>query len=204
MTIDAILARCRVMPVIVLEELAHAVPLARALVAGGLPVLEVTLRTPVALDGLRAIRREVPGAVVGAGTITSPADLDAAMDAGASFGVSPGATPALLAHARTRGLPFLPGVMTPSEVVQALAHGFSALKFFPAEAAGGIRMLKSLAGPFPAVRFCPTGGIDAANAAAYLALPNVACVGGSWVAPAALVRAGDWAGITALARGAAA
>lgn len=192
-----------VMPVIVLGDIAHAVPLAQALVAGGIRVLEVTLRTPVALDCVRAIRSAVPDAIVGVGTITSAADLDAARAAGAAFGVSPGSTPELLAKIRECGLPFLPGVMTPGEVMRALDAGFTAMKLFPAKQAGGIDMLKAIGGPLPQALFCPTGGIDAASAPQFLALKNVACVGGSWLAPAALVAAHDWAAIEQLARAAA-
>ncbi len=199
-----ILAASPVMPVIVIDEPASAVPLARALVAGGIRVLEVTLRTAAALDAIRAIVAEVPDALVGVGTIVSPADLDAARAAGARFGVSPGANAELLAAARDSGLPFLPGVMTPSDVVAAVAAGFDTLKLFPARQAGGVGMLKALGGPFPQLRFCPTGGIDLASAPEFLALPNVACVGGSWLTPADKVKAGDWAAITRLAADAAA
>lgn len=199
-----ILAASPVMPVIVIDELASAVPLARALVAGGIRVLEVTLRTAAALDSIRAIVAEVPEALVGVGTIVSPADLDAARAAGARFGVSPGANAELLAAARDSGLPFLPGVMTPSDVINALAAGFDTLKLFPAKQAGGVGMLKALGGPFPQLRFCPTGGIDLASAPEFLALPNVACVGGSWLTPADKVKAGDWAAVTRLAAEAAA
>ena len=204
MDIRSVLAASPVMPVIVLEEVAHAVPLARALVAGGIRVLEVTLRTPVALDCMRAIAAEVPEALLGAGTVLSAADLDAAAKAGAVFAISPGASPALLEAARNSPIPFLPAVMTPSDVITAMDAGFDTFKLFPAAQAGGMAMLKALGGPFPQARFCPTGGIDAASAPAFLALPNVACVGGSWLCPAELVRAGDWDAITALARAAAA
>ncbi len=193
-----------VLPVIVLDKVADAVPLARALVAGGVRVLEVTLRTPAALDCVRAIRAEVPDAVVGVGTMTRAEDFSAAVEAGASFGVSPGVSPALLAAARYHDLPFLPGVMTPADIIAALEAGYTSLKFFPAKQAGGIEMLKAFGGPFAQVAFCPTGGIDAASAPDYLALPNVACVGGSWLAPARLVANGDWAAIEQLARAAAA
>ncbi|WP_293389744.1 bifunctional 4-hydroxy-2-oxoglutarate aldolase/2-dehydro-3-deoxy-phosphogluconate aldolase [Nevskia sp.] len=189
-----------VMPVIVLSDIRHAVPLAQALVDGGVRVLEVTMRTPIALDCVRAIRQAVPDAIVGVGTVTSPDDVLAAITAGAQFGVSPGATPALLDAINKSGLPFLPGTMTPSEVLAARDAGFRALKLFPAAPAGGIPLLKALASVFSDVLFCPTGGIDAASAHGYLALPNVACVGGSWLAPPAMVAAGDWAGITELAR----
>ena len=191
-----------VMPVLVIDDLAHAVPLARALVAGGIRVLEVTLRTPVALDAVRAICAAVPDAVVGVGTITLPQDLADSKAAGAVFGVSPGLTAGLLDAARQTGLPLLPGTMTPSDVMTAHAAGLAACKLFPAAVAGGVAMLKALYGPFADMTFCPTGGIDAASAPQYLALPNVACVGGSWLAPKALVQAGDWPAITALARAA--
>ncbi len=194
-TIREILAASPVMAVIVLDRVSDAIPLADALVSGGIRVLEVTMRTPVALACVRAIRAAVPQAIVGVGTITTIADLNAARDAGAQFGVSPGTTPALLTHAATSGFPFLPGSMTPSDVMRALDAGFTAMKLFPARQAGGVEMLKALGGPFPQVLFCPTGGIDAESAPSYLALPNVACVGGSWLAPAALVANGDWAEI---------
>lgn len=189
-----------VIPVIVIEDLAQAVPLAKALVAGGVRVLEVTLRTPVALAAIRAIAREVPEAIVGAGTLTRPEDFTEARDAGARFGVSPGLTPALVEAARESGLPLLPGVMTPSDVIAARLAGFRELKLFPARQAGGVGMLQALAGPFPDATFCPTGGIAAETAPEFLALPNVACVGGSWLTPKAALTAGDWGAITALAR----
>ncbi len=201
--IRAIMAASPVMPVIVLDRVADAVPLADALVRGGIRVLEVTLRTAAALDCVRAIRAAVPDAIVGVGTITTPRDFDAARAAGAAFGVSPGATSALLAHAASADWPFLPGTMTPSDVMCAADAGFTALKLFPARQAGGIDMLKALAGPFPDALFCPTGGIDAESAPGYLALPNVACVGGSWLAPAALVANGGWDEIERRARSAA-
>lgn len=204
MEIRSILDASPVMPVIVLDDAADAVPLARALVAGGIRVLEVTLRTPAALAAIRAIAREVPEALLGAGTVLSADDFARAAEAGARFAVSPGATPALLAAGRAGPIPLLPGVMTPSDVMRVLDAGFDAAKLFPAAQAGGVGMLKALAGPFPQVVFCPTGGIDAASAPSFLALPNVACVGGSWLCPAERVRAGDWAAITALARAAAA
>jgi len=191
-----ILAASPVMPVIVLDRVDDAVPLAKALVSGGIRVLEVTMRTAVALDCVRAIRAAVPDAIVGVGTITSIADMDAAREAGAAFGVSPGTTSALLAHAAKMAFPFLPGTMTPSDVMRALDADFSAMKLFPAKQAGGVEMLKALAGPFPHVMFCPTGGVDVESASSYLALPNVACVGGSWLAPAALVANKDWNEIT--------
>jgi len=193
-----------VIPVIVLEREADAVPLAEALVAGGVRVLEVTLRTPAALACMAAIARAVPDAVLGAGTIRSPSDARAARDAGCVFGVSPGYTAAVGAACREIGLPLLPGVATASEVMAAQADGLDFLKFFPATAAGGIPMLKALAGPFPDVAFCPTGGITPETAPQFLALPNVKVCGGSWLTPAEAVRAGDWARITALAKAASA
>jgi 2-dehydro-3-deoxyphosphogluconate aldolase/(4S)-4-hydroxy-2-oxoglutarate aldolase len=199
----AIAAKAPIIPVLVLDDLAHAAPLAQALVAGGLPALEVTLRTPCALDAIRAMA-DVPGGIVGAGTLLTPADIRAAKAAGASFGVSPGATPRLIAASVEIGLPLLPGAVTASEVMALWEQGYDMLKFFPAEAAGGAPALKSIGGPIPQVKFCPTGGITPQNAASYLALPNVICAGGSWVAPKDLMVAGDWAGITALAAAAAA
>lgn len=193
-----------VIPVIVIHDLAHAVPLARALVAGGIRMLEVTLRTPQGLAAIEAIAREVPEAVAGAGTVRTAADVDAVLRAGARFAVSPGYTSAIGRAARDAGLPLLPGIATGSEILQAQDDGFSAVKFFPALQAGGSAMLKAWGGPFGDVRFCPTGGISAANAAEFLALPNVECVGGSWLTPADAVAAGDWKRIEALAREAAA
>ncbi|MDQ7080561.1 MAG: bifunctional 4-hydroxy-2-oxoglutarate aldolase/2-dehydro-3-deoxy-phosphogluconate aldolase [Paracoccaceae bacterium] len=192
-----------VIPVLVIEDAATARPLAEALVAGGLPVLEVTLRTPAALAAIAAMRA-VKGAIVGAGTLVSQNDVRKAHEAGASFGVSPGATDDLLQAATAMGMPLLPGAATASEAMSLLARGYDMLKFFPAEGAGGTAALKSLAGPLPQISFCPTGGITPDNAAAYLALPNVACVGGSWVAPRDPVRRGDWDAIRSLARQAAA
>ncbi len=189
-----------VIPVIVIQRLEQAVPLARALVEGGVKVLEVTLRTPVALAAIEAIARAVPEAVVGAGTLRLPADARAARDAGSVFAVSPGYTPALGAACREAGLPLLPGVATGSEVMTAMADGLNFLKFFPAVQAGGIPMLKALAGPFPDIAFCPTGGITPETAPQFLALPNVKVCGGSWLTPADAVEAGDWARITRLAR----
>jgi 2-dehydro-3-deoxyphosphogluconate aldolase/(4S)-4-hydroxy-2-oxoglutarate aldolase len=191
-----------VIPVIVLERVEQAVPLARALVDGGVRVLEVTLRTPAALACIEAIARSVPDAVLGAGTLRSAEDVRAAKNAGCVFGVSPGYTAPIGAACREAGLPLLPGVATASEVMAAQADGLSFLKFFPATAAGGIPMLKALAGPFPDVVFCPTGGITAETAPQFLALPNVKVCGGSWLTPADAVAAGDWKRITALARAA--
>lgn len=201
----ATLALCHmapVIPVLVIEDLHHAVPLARALVAGGLPVLEVTLRTPVALAAIEAMA-QVPGARVGAGTVLGPHDVMRAKNAGATFAVSPGTTPALISACVAKSLPLLPGAATASEVMGLLEQGYTAMKFFPAGPAGGPAMLRALHGPLPQVTFCPTGGVSPANAPEYLALPNVVCVGGSWVAPAAMMAAGDWDAITALARQAA-
>lgn len=189
-----------VIPVIVLERVQDAVPLAEALLAGGVRVLEVTLRTPAALPGIEAIARALPEALVGAGTLRNVADAEAALDAGACFGVSPGYRGELGHACRNLGLPLLPGVASASEVMAAGDGGYDFLKFFPAAAAGGITMLKALAGPFPDVVFCPTGGIGPDNAAQYLALPNVKVCGGSWLTPADAVASGDWARITRLAR----
>ncbi|WP_287740492.1 bifunctional 4-hydroxy-2-oxoglutarate aldolase/2-dehydro-3-deoxy-phosphogluconate aldolase [Diaphorobacter sp.] len=189
-----------VIPVIVLHDVRHAVPMARALVAGGIRMLEVTLRTPQALECMRAIAAEVPDAVVGAGTVRTSADAVAAARAGARFAVSPGFTPAVGRACRDAGLPLLPGVATGSEIMTAQEEGFSALKFFPAVQAGGTAMLKAWQGPFGDVAFCPTGGIQPGNAAEFLALKNVACVGGSWLVPADALEQGDWSRITRLAR----
>ncbi|QWG21662.1 bifunctional 4-hydroxy-2-oxoglutarate aldolase/2-dehydro-3-deoxy-phosphogluconate aldolase [Bradyrhizobium sediminis] len=194
----ALLKSAVVIPVLTIERIEDAVPLAKALVAGGVRVLEVTLRTPVAIEAAKAIMANVPEAVVGIGTILNGDDLARAEDIGARFGISPGATPELLKAAAASALPFAPGIATASELMQALAHGFNLTKFFPAEQSGGIKALRALAGPFPDARFCPTGGIGEANAAAWLAEPNVVAVGGSWLCPAADVRSGNWAGITAM------
>ncbi len=191
-----------VIPVIVLNDVAHAVPMARALVAGGIRMLEVTLRTPQALACMAAIAREVPQAVVGAGTVRSAADAAAAAQAGAQFAVSPGYTRAVGQACRDQGLPLLPGVATGSEILLAQEDGYTALKFFPALQAGGPAMLKAWSGPFWDVQFCPTGGVTPGNAAEFLSLPNVACVGGSWLVPADALVQGDWARIEALARAA--
>ncbi len=193
-----------VIPVIVLQDVAHAVPMARALVEGGVRVLEVTLRTPVALACMEAIARAVPEAIVGAGTLRTVADVRAARDAGCRFGVSPGYTLEIGAACREAHIPLLPGVATASEVMAANADGLAFLKFFPATAAGGLPMLKALAGPFPDVVFCPTGGITVETAPQFLALPNVRVCGGSWLTPADALAAGDWDRITRLAREAAA
>ena len=200
----SLLSLVPVVPVVVLDDLAHAVPVARALVAGGLPVIELTLRTPVALDAIAAIAEEVPEILVGAGTITSPELVARAVDAGAEFLVSPGTTPGLLRELAGSGVPFLPGTATVSEAMAVLEAGFSEMKFFPAEASGGAAYLKSLASPLPAARFCPTGGITATSAPTYLSLPNVGCVGGSWLTPADALATGDWDRVATLAREAAA
>lgn len=196
--IAALIRQATVIPVLTIERLQDAVPLARALVAGGVCTLEVTLRTPVATEAAKAIIAEVPGAIVGIGTILNGQDLARAEALGARFGISPGATAELLKAAAASRLPFAPGIATASELMQALAHGFDVVKFFPAEQAGGIKALRALAGPFPNVRVCPTGGIGEANAATWLAEPNVLAVGGSWLCPASDIRAGNWAGITAM------
>lgn len=192
-----------VIPVLKIDRLADAVSLARALARGGLPAVEITLRTPVALDAIRAVAAEVPEAVVGAGTILNPEQFEEAVSAGARFIVSPGTTTSLIDAAASSPVPLLPGAITPGELMAAAERGYSLLKFFPAEQAGGAAFLKSLASPFAGIRFCPTGGIGAGNAADYLSLPNVICVGGSWVAPDGLVAAGKWDEIEALAAAAA-
>ncbi|WP_328913283.1 MULTISPECIES: bifunctional 4-hydroxy-2-oxoglutarate aldolase/2-dehydro-3-deoxy-phosphogluconate aldolase [unclassified Streptomyces] len=197
------LGRTPVIPVVVLEDADLAVPLARALVDGGLTAIEITLRTPAALDAIRAVARDVPDALVGAGTVLTPDQVTAASAAGARFLVSPGWTDRLLQAMRGSGLPFLPGVSTVSEALGLLERGVTDMKFFPAEAAGGTAYLRALASPLPRARFCPTGGIDAARAKDYLALPNVACVGGTWMVPPHLLRARAWDEVTALARAAA-
>jgi 2-dehydro-3-deoxyphosphogluconate aldolase / (4S)-4-hydroxy-2-oxoglutarate aldolase len=204
LNIREIVGLAPVIPVLTVTDLEHAVPLARALTAGGLRVLEITLRTPVAIAAIEAMRKGVPDAIVGVGTLTRAVDFAAADRAGAQFGVTPGLTPELAAASRGARFPLLPGVMTPTELITARAAGFNVLKLFPAQQAGGLGMLQALGAPFPDVLFCPTGGITRETAADYLALPNVACVGGSWVAPKAMLAAGDWAGIEALARDAAA
>lgn len=201
--LPSVLDLAPVVPVVVIEDAADAVPLARALVAGGLPAIEVTLRTPAALDAIRAIAAEVPDAVVGAGTVIAPAGVADAVGAGARFLVSPGWTESLLAAMNASGVPFLPGVSTTSEVVALLERGVSEMKFFPAEAAGGVPYLKSLAGPLPQARFCPTGGVSLSSAPSYLSLPNVGCVGGTWMLPADALAARDWARVESLAREAA-
>jgi 2-dehydro-3-deoxyphosphogluconate aldolase/(4S)-4-hydroxy-2-oxoglutarate aldolase len=191
--------KARILPVVVIDDAADAVPLARTLYAAGLPMIEVTLRTPAALPAIAAIRSALPDMIVGAGTVTGTGEADAARAASAQFAVSPGYSSALGQHCRAQGLALLPGVATATEVMLARADGFDFLKLFPAAACGGIALLEALHGPFPEVRFCPTGGIDATNAAAWLARPNVLCIGGSWVAPRASIRDHDWDGITSLA-----
>ena len=194
----ALFEQATIIPVLTIERLEDAVPLAKALVAGGVHVLEVTLRTPVAIESAKAIMAHVPEAVVGIGTILNADDLARAEGIGARFGISPGATPDLLKAAAASALPFAPGIATASELMLGLSRGFNLVKFFPAEQSGGIKALRALAGPFPDVRFCPTGGIGEANAASWLAEPNVVAVGGSWLCPAADIRSGNWAGITAI------
>lgn len=192
-----------IVPVLVVDNPAHAGPLAAALIAGGLPALEVTLRTPAALEVIAEMAK-IQGGFVGAGTLLTPQDVVAAKEAGATFGVSPGATPRLLDACEDFELPLLPGAATATEAMVLLERGYSMLKFFPAEASGGVPALKAIGAPIPQVSFCPTGGVSMANARAYLSLPNVICAGGSWVAPKDMVQAGDWDGITTLAREAAA
>ena len=203
MTLLEIMRASPVIPVIAIDKIEHAVPLAQALVAGGIRVLEITLRTAHGLPAIRAIAQQVPEAIVGVGTLTQAEELTAARDAGAVFGVSPGLTPSLIAAARSSGLRLLPGVMSPSEVMAAREAGFRQLKLFPAVPAGGIGMLNAIAGPLPDVTFCPTGGISQETAPEYLACKNVACVGGSWLTPKDAMLAGDWSRITAIARAAA-
>jgi 2-dehydro-3-deoxyphosphogluconate aldolase/(4S)-4-hydroxy-2-oxoglutarate aldolase len=204
MQILDIMRSCAVIPVIAIDDPAHAVPLAKALVAGGIRVLEITLRTAHGLGAIRAIAEAVPEAIVGVGTLTKPAEFIAARDAGAVFGVSPGLTPALIVASKSSGLPLLPGVMTPSEVMAAREQGFFQLKLFPAVPAGGVGMLNAIGGPLPDVTFCPTGGISIETAPQFLAMKNVACVGGSWLTPKDALMAGDWPRITALAKAASA
>jgi 2-dehydro-3-deoxyphosphogluconate aldolase / (4S)-4-hydroxy-2-oxoglutarate aldolase len=204
LSIDQILKVAPVVPVMVVERIEDAVPLAKALYAGGLKVLEITLRTPCALDAITAMVEALPDdAVIGAGTIITPKDLEAAIKAGSTFLVSPGTTPALIEAAKGNPVPLLAGVATPTEAMNLYVQGFTHQKFFPAEAAGGVPMLKSIGGPLPQITFCPTGGIDLAKAPSYLALPNVACVGGTWMAPKELMKAGRWDEIERLAREAA-
>lgn len=198
--VEATLRLAPVVPVVIIDDAKAAVPMARALVAGGIPAIEVTLRTPAALDAIRAIAAEVEGAVVGVGTVLTAKDLQAAQQAGARFAVSPGTSPRLLDAADDSSLPLLPGVATASEAMSLLERGYRHLKFFPAVPAGGYKLLGAWASPLPQIRFCPTGGISLASAPEFLSLPNVLCVGGSWLTPADKLKAGDWAGIEALAR----
>ncbi|HVZ14853.1 MAG TPA: bifunctional 4-hydroxy-2-oxoglutarate aldolase/2-dehydro-3-deoxy-phosphogluconate aldolase [Bauldia sp.] len=202
-SLSSVLTAAPVVPVLTIDDRAQAVPLAKALVDGGLTALEVTLRTSAALDSIRAILAEVPGANVGAGTVTTAEQYHAVEKLGVKFVVSPGATPTLISAASYSPVPYLPGVATAGEAMTLYEAGYRTLKFFPAEQAGGVAYLKALAAPLPDVRFCPTGGVGVGNAAAYLALPNVICVGGSWVAPAPALASADWARVTALARAAA-
>ena len=203
MSLLEIMRSASVIPVIAIDDPDHAVPLAKALVAGGIRVLEVTLRTEHGLQAIRAMS-EVEGAIVGVGTLTQPHEFEASRDAGAVFGVSPGLTATIIEAAKKSGLPLLPGVMTPSEVMAAREHGFKQLKLFPAVPAGGVGMLNAIGGPLPDVTFCPTGGISIETAPKFLACKNVACVGGSWLTPKDLIARGDWAGITELAKAASA
>ena len=200
MTIEEILALSPVMPVVTIADAAHAIPMARALLAGGLRTVEITLRTPMALAAVAAIAKEVPELVIGVGTVLTASDLKHAAEAGATFAISPGSTPELMNAARHGPIPYLPAIATAGELMAGLDRGFTAFKFFPAASAGGVGVLKAFAGPFPGVRFCPTGGISAATAPDYLALPNVLCVGGSWIAPESAIASGDVAAIERLAR----
>ena len=202
MTLLEIMRTSPVIPVIAIDKIEYAVPLAKALVAGGIRVLEVTLRTEHGLPAIRAMAEQVEGAIVGVGTLTQPEEFAAARDAGAVFGVSPGLTPSLIQAAKQSGLPLLPGVMTPSEVMAAREQGFRQLKLFPAVPAGGVGMLNAIAGPLGDITFCPTGGISQETAPQFLACKNVACVGGSWLTPKDAMEAGDWDKITALAKAA--
>ncbi|NOT83481.1 MAG: bifunctional 4-hydroxy-2-oxoglutarate aldolase/2-dehydro-3-deoxy-phosphogluconate aldolase [Methylococcaceae bacterium] len=197
-----ILTACPVMPVMVIQNADDAVPMAKALCAGGIRVLEITLRTPAALESIKRIAQEVPEAIVGAGTIITTHQLQAVTEAGAVFAISPGLTPTLLHAANHGAIALIPGISTLSELIMGMEYGYDCFKFFPAEAAGGIPMLKAIAGPIPQVTFCPTGGISPQNYQAYLALDNVACVGGSWLVPAEAVKAKNWQAITDLAKAA--
>ena len=202
--VDAVFGLAPVIPVLAIDRIEDALPLCRALVDNGLPVLEITLRTACALDAIALVARELPHACVGAGTVLSATDLANVADAGARFAISPGATDALFDAAKASRTPLIPGIATASELMRGLEHGWRRFKFFPAESSGGVAALKGFGGPLPMARFCPTGGIDAAKAPAYLALPNVACVGGSWMVPADALKAADWQRIGGLAREAAA
>lgn len=201
---ESILRLAPVVPVVVIDDAAQAEPLARVLLASGIKTVEITLRTPAALDAIRVIAQAVPDMAVGAGTVLSENDLNAAIDAGARYALSPGGTPGLLKRARKAAIPFIPGVATSSEIMRGLALGYTCFKFFPAEQSGGVGWLKAQAGPLPTALFCPTGSITPEKAPDYLAQPNVACVGGSWIAPADKIKAGDWAAIEAAAKRAAA
>lgn len=201
---DDVFKLSRVMPVVVIDDAAQAEPLARVLLAGGIRTIEITLRTDAALDAIRAIASAAPEMIVGAGTVLNLADLDAAIEAGARYALSPGCTPKLMKAARNAKIPFIPGVATSSEIMRGLDLGYTHFKFFPAEQMGGVAALKAQHGPLPNAKFCPTGGISAEKAPSYLALPNVLCVGGSWIAPADKIKAQDWAAIEAAAKQAAA
>ncbi|QTH72833.1 bifunctional 4-hydroxy-2-oxoglutarate aldolase/2-dehydro-3-deoxy-phosphogluconate aldolase [Pseudoalteromonas xiamenensis] len=200
MNIEAILSSAPVVPVVVIDNLDDAAPLAKALYAGGLRALEITLRTPVAAEAVKLMKQAVPEAFVGTGTVVDKATFDASVEAGADFMVSPGVTDELIALAKSTDIPFLPGAATPSEVMRLASHGFKFLKFFPAEAAGGAPMLKSIGGPLPHVKFCPTGGITLESAPKYLSLSNVVCVGGTWMVDKQLIANKDWQAIEALAK----
>jgi 2-dehydro-3-deoxyphosphogluconate aldolase/(4S)-4-hydroxy-2-oxoglutarate aldolase len=199
----SVLTLSPVIPVVTIDDAAHAVPLARALLAGGLRTIEITLRTPAALDAIRAVAAEAPDMIIGAGTVLTEADLNAAIEAGARYALSPGGTPKLMKAARKTAIPFIPGVATASEIMRGLDLGYTCFKFFPAEQMGAVSTLKALGAPLAAARFCPTGSITPEKAPAYLALVNVLCVGGSWIAPPEKIRAGDWAAIEAAAKQAA-
>ncbi len=203
LTAEDVLKLSPVMPVVVIDDAADAEPLARVLLASGVNTIEITLRTPAALDAIRAIAQSAPEMIVGAGTVLNLEDLEAAIAAGARYALSPGATPKLMKAARKASIPFIPGVATSSEIMRGLDLGYTHFKFFPAEQLGGVAALKAQHGPLPAAKFCPTGGITAEKAASYLALPNVVCVGGSWIAPAEKIKAGDWATIENAAKQAA-
>ena len=203
LTADDVMKLSPVMPVVTIDDAAHAEPLARVLLASGVRTIEVTLRTPAALEAIRAIAKNAPDMIVGAGTVLSIADLDAAIEAGARYALSPGATPKLMKAARNAKIPFVPGVATSSEIMRGLDLGYTHFKFFPAEQLGGVAALKAQHGPLPNAKFCPTGGISADKASSYLALPNVLCVGGSWIAPADKIKAQDWNAIEAAAKQAA-
>ena len=201
--LQSLFALAQIVPVITIEDAAHAVPLARALTRGGLRAVEITLRTPAALDAAKAIRAEVPEAIVGIGTVLTPEDLERSAAIGAAYALSPGATPELLEAARANELPFIPGVQTASELIACVTRGFEIVKFFPAVPAGGLAAIRALAGPFPSVRFCPTGGIGENDARDWLAEPNVVAVGGSWITPRVDIQAGAWDKIETRARAAA-